>query len=134
MLTDEPRGPNAIRVQTTQVLIRSPNTSYDLQTTNLADIYPPPDAMNVDIPEKEPECDPPGADHYTDPTMEGLNYHDGHHAIHKKTKKDEFKVSLPAAQSQMSEHREHLNPVSCLHVCNIAYQHQQLNCSETGQI
>src|ERR1700679_2712765 len=102
MLTDEPRGPNAVRVQTTQVLIRSPNTLYDsLQTTNLADIYPPLDAMNVDIPEKEPECDPPGADHYTNSVMEGLDYHDGHHAIHKKTIKDEFKVSLPATRSQM---------------------------------
>jgi hypothetical protein len=76
MLTDEPRRPNAIRVQTTQVLIRSPNTLYDLQTINLADIYPPQDAVNTDIPEEEPECDPPGADHYTNPVMEGLNcYH-----------------------------------------------------------
>ena len=134
MLTDEPRGPNAIQVQTTQVLIRSPNMLYDLQTTNLADIYPPPNVVNVDIPEEELECDPPGADHYTNPVTEGLNYDDGHHATDIKTLEDEFKVSLPAAQSQMSEHRIHLNQVSCLHVCNIAYQHQYLNCSETGQI
>jgi hypothetical protein len=125
MLTDEPRGPNAIRVQTTQVLIRSPNTSYDLQTTNLVDIYPPPDVVNVDIPEEELECDPPGADHYTNPVMEGLDCHDGHHARDIKTKKDEFKVSVPAAQSQMSEC---LNQVSCIHVCDIPYQHQHLNC------
>jgi len=98
---------------------------YDLQTINLADICPPQDAVNADIPEEEPECDPPGADHYTNPVMEGLNCYDGHHATGIKTIKDEFKVSLPAAQSQMNER---LNQVSCLRVCDIAYQRQHLNC------
>ncbi|KIM92217.1 hypothetical protein PILCRDRAFT_115603 [Piloderma croceum F 1598] len=102
MLTDEPRIPNAIRVQTTQVLIQSPNT-YDLQTTNLADIYPSPVVVNLDIPEEELECDPPGANHYTNLVMEGLNCYDGHHAINKQTIKDKFKVSLPTAQSQMNK-------------------------------
>ena len=117
MLTDEPNRPNASRVQTTQVLVRCPNTLYDLQTTNLADIYPPTDPVNINIPKEEPECDLPSADHYTHPIMEAMDYpptlncYDGHHATNKKTTKNKFKVSLLAAPSQMNES---LNQVSCL--------------------
>ena len=126
MLTDEPKIPTAHQVQTPQVLIRSSNMLYDLQTTNLADIYPSPDMANVDIPE-EPECDP-------GPVMEAptnyppsLNCYDGHHATNKETY---MKVSLPAAPSQTNES---LSQVSCLRICDIAHQHQHLNYSGTGQ-
>jgi hypothetical protein len=93
---------------------------YDVQTTNLADIYPPPDAVNVDIPEEEPECDH-GADHYTRPVMEApmdyppsLNCYDGHQATSEKTFTKILKVSAPAAQGRTSE-------VSiCHHTCDIA--------------
>jgi hypothetical protein len=94
---------------------------YDLQTTNLADIYPPPDAVNFDIPEEEPECDHHGADHYTHPVMEApmeyppsLNCYDGHQATSEKTFTKILKVSAPAAQGRTSE-------VSiCHHTCDIA--------------
>jgi len=131
MLTDEPKRPTAHQVQTPQVLIRSPNMSYDLQTTNLADIHPPPDMVKVDIPEEEPECDPPGTEYYTHPVTEApinyspsLNCYDDHHATSKKTSMNRFNVSLPAAPSQMNEG---LNQVSRLHICDITHQHQHLN-------